>query len=364
MYRKPNLYIIVILLLFCATPKVASQFVELDSIFLSRLPKRFPQIKSLRMMHPAQKPDLYNILTKTQPPTYLIPITDGVSFWKKNNNLAVQINESTFSNWNAGGNNSVAALAVLQFQRKYLFRFIQWENTLSMRYGVNVQENEKYKKTDDELRFVSTLGYRQDTISNWYYSVKLNFRTQFTHGYKYPNREKIISSIMAPGYLFLGAGTAYSLDKKAFNFYFSPVTLKSTFVLRQELADAGAFGVQKAVYDEAGNRIQKGRNMDAEFGILVTNTWKKELFKNIQLNHRINLYSDYLERFGNVDIDWELQLQFLINKYFKANLGAHLIYDDDVRFEVVKNAQGTITDNGFAIAQFKQNLGIGLSYDF
>ncbi|MCV6630769.1 MAG: hypothetical protein OIF50_13030, partial [Flavobacteriaceae bacterium] len=197
-----------------------------------------------------------------------------------------------------------------------------------------------------------------------FYSIKANFRTQFTHGYKYPNTDKIISSFMAPGYLFLGAGGDYSLDKKRFNFYVSPVTLKATFVLRQELANTGAFGVKKAVYDAQGNLLKEGKQVEQEFGILLTNTWSKELLKNISLKHRINLYTDYLESFGNIDIDWELQLQFLINKYFKANLGGHLIYDDDVRFDVVKNNLGQIVDSGHALTQFKQTLGIGISYDF
>ena len=37
----------------------------------------------------------------------------------------------------------------------------------------------KNSKTDDQIRLSSTFGYRRDTISNWYYSVKANFNTQF-----------------------------------------------------------------------------------------------------------------------------------------------------------------------------------------
>ncbi|MCV6629449.1 MAG: DUF3078 domain-containing protein, partial [Flavobacteriaceae bacterium] len=111
--------------LLCSV-SVQAQRVELDSVFLSRLPILFPQIKAVNLRSPALKPNLDMVLTKKEMPTKLIPKTNGVNFWTNQNNLVLQINEATFSNWNAGGNNSVSALAVLGFVRKYKFRYLQW----------------------------------------------------------------------------------------------------------------------------------------------------------------------------------------------------------------------------------------------
>ncbi|MCL6266860.1 DUF3078 domain-containing protein [Flagellimonas myxillae] len=274
------------------------------------------------------------------------------SFWKKTNELALNINEVAFVNWNAGGDNSVSALANARFTRNYKFRYLTWNNDLRLRYGVNAQEGRQLRKTDDQIRISSTFGFRKDTITDWYYSVKANFNTQFSNGFKYPNRDTPISEFMAPGYLFLGAGTSFIPDGKKFNLYISPITQKATFVLDEALSNQGAFGVEE------------GERLFMELGFLVTNTWEKEIIKNVLMNHRLSLYTDYLLSFGNVDVDWELNFNLKVNKYIKTNIGTHLIYDDDIKFDEVVADDGSIIDPGIAKIQFKQLLGVGLSYAF
>lgn len=286
------------------------------------------------------------------------------SFWDKTNSFGLSINEVAFINWNAGGNNSISALGNVKFVRNYKFRYVQWQNSMDLRYGLSSIEGEKLRKADDAIRFSSSFAYRRDTISNWYYSANITFNTQFANGYKYPNRDNKVSKFMAPGYLLVGAGASYIPEGKKFNLFISPLTQKATFVLDEELANAGAFGVKKAVRDTDGNIIKKGERTNMELGFLVTNKWKTTVYDNMNLEHEISLYSDYINSFGNVDIDWELRLAMKVNQYVKATLGTNLLYDDDIRFDVVKAADGTITDPGKVKTQFKQLLGVGLSYDF
>lgn len=286
------------------------------------------------------------------------------SFWTKENTLGINVSEVAFVNWNAGGNNAISGLGFLKFVRNYKFRYIQWDNNAEFRYGLNAQEGRKLRKSEDVIRMSSNLGYRRDTISNWYYSVQLNFNTQFANGYKYPNREEHISTFMAPGYLFFGAGTSYITRDQKFNLYLSPLTQKSTFVLDQELADKGTFGVKKAVLDDNGNVITPGENLLMELGFLITNNWTWDVAENIELKSRLNLYTDYLASFGNIDIDWELNLKLRVNKYILTTLGTQIIYDDDILFDAVKNDNGIVIDPGEPRIQFKQLLGVGVAYDF
>lgn len=286
------------------------------------------------------------------------------SFWERVNELKVNFSEVAFVNWNAGGDNSVAANGIASFERNYKFRYIQWENDLRIQYGINQQEGKKLRKTDDAIRISSTFGYRRDTISNWYYSVKANFNTQFSAGYKYPNRENPISTFMAPGYLFIGAGASYIPEGQNFNLYISPLTQKATFVLDEALANRGAFGVDKAVLDSEGNVITPGKRNVMELGFLITNSWEKEIFKNINMKHRISLYTDYLNSFGNIDLDWELNFELVVNKFITTTIGTHMIYDDDIKFDEVKADNGTIITPGVTKIQFKQMLGIGIGYRF
>ncbi|MEH6679736.1 MAG: DUF3078 domain-containing protein [Sediminicola sp.] len=286
------------------------------------------------------------------------------SFWHKENVIGLNFNEVAFVNWKAGGDNSISAAGNLKLVRNYKFRYISWENDVELRYGINAQEGRKLRKTEDVIRLNSTFGYRRDTISNWYYSVKANFNTQFSNGYQYPNRDTPISRFMSPGYLFLGAGTSYIPEGKKFNLYISPLTQKATFVLDQNLADQGAFGVKKAVLDADGNTITPGENIFVELGFLITNTWETPIYENVLLNHRINLYTDYLRSFGNVDVDWELNIKLIVNKYMNATIGTQLIFDDDIKFDEVIAEDGSVLDPGDSKIQFKQLLSIGVAYNF
>lgn len=286
------------------------------------------------------------------------------TFWQTVNLIGLNFSQAAFINWNAGGNNSISALANARFERNYKFRYFQWENSLESRFGVNLQEGQKIRKTDDAIRITSTVGYRRDTISNWYYSVKANFNTQFTDGFKYPDRDAPISRVMSPGYFFLGAGTSYISEDRKFNLYISPLTQKATFVFDQDLADKGSFGVKKAVLDTDGNVIERGKNVFLEVGFLLTNNWETQLMENIALKHRLNIYTDYISSFGNIDVDWELNINLKVNKYIVTNLGTHIIYDDDILFDPIKNDAGLVINEGRPKLQFKQLLGVGVAYNF
>ena len=283
--------------------------------------------------------------------------------WSIKNSLGVNLSEVAFVNWNAGGNNSVSALFYGNFERKFQKDLLLWKTSATIRYGLNAQDGRKVRKTDDEISLNSTYGYRRDSTSNFRYSAKFNFKTQFANGYKYPQRDKSISSFMAPGYIFLGVGAEYSAPNEDLTVYLSPLTDKSTFVLDQRLANEGMFGVTPAVRDSIGNIITKGENVRTEVGILLTSSFSKEVFTNVNLDNQISFYTDYLNKFGNIDVDWELKLNLVVNEFVKANIGSHLIYDDDVKFKEDTNDDGTLETLGPKI-QFKQLLGVGVMYEF
>jgi len=288
-------------------------------------------------------------------------VNDTVTHWKSKNSIGIDLNEMAFMNWSAGGNSSVSGLLKGNFVRRYSDEKIKWNNELIIRYGVNMQDGLGLRKTDDALQFNSTFGHRKDSLSNWYTSAKLNFNTQFTDGYAYPNTEIAISKPFAPAYFFLGIGTEYVNKDKKIVLYLSPLTSKSTLVLDQRLADQGAFGVVKAVYDSNGNLLLHGRKSKNELGVLVTAMHKKEVMKNVMLENRLSLYSDYINNFGNIDVDWQLQMDLLVNKYVKANIGLHLLYDDDIKAKEQINGEQVIVGPKL---QLKQALGVGFVYNF
>lgn len=290
-------------------------------------------------------------------------INEKINYWKETNKVGVNLSEVAFINWNSGGNNSFSALLHGHFERKYVKDLLNWNNTLVVKYGFNAQEGRELRKTEDNLEINSNFGYRRDSVSNFYYSAKFNFNTQLTYGYRYPNTETPISKFLAPGYAFLGVGTEYSAPKEDLTLYVSPVTQKSTFVLDQTLANEGMYGVQPAIKDEEGNVLKEGQRIRTEFGFLFSSAFRKQIFDNIGLNNQLRLYSDYLNNFGNIDIDWELNLDLKVNEYVKASVGSHLKYDDDVKFKQDLDGDGKLETLGPKI-QFKQLLGVGVIYSF
>ena len=289
-----------------------------------------------------------------------IPISI-LTHWKNKNSIGFDLTQIAFVNWSAGGTSSVSGLLKGVFTRIRSDINSEWVNELSFRYGLNKQDGLEVRKTDDEFRLNSTFGYRKDTLSNWYFSGKFNFNTQFTNGYKYPNTENAISKPFAPAYTFLGIGANYFDKKKKFDVYISPLTMKNTLVLDQNLADSGAFGMTKATYDIDGNLITSGEKSRTELGFLLTNFYKKEVWKNIIMENRLSLYSDYINNFGNIDVEWRLKFDLVVNQYVKANIDIHLIYDDDVKTTEEVNGQNV---EAGAKVQLKQGIGVGLVYNF
>ena len=304
---------------------------------------------------------LFNSVTFFAQDVVKTTLPDTISHWEKKNTVGLDITQIAFVNWNAGGNSSISGLLKGNFLRKYQKGNLKWVNEMIIRYGVNKQDGVELRKTDDVFQVNSTLGYRKDTISNWYSSAKFNFNTQFTNGYAYPNTTKAISKPFAPAYIFLGVGSEYVNKPKKLNVYISPITMKTTLVLDQTLANQGAFGVNKAIYDINGNLIKEGELYRMELGFLVTNFYKKEIYKNIIWENRLSLYSDYINRFGNIDVDWQMQLELVVNEYVKANIGAHFIYDDDIKAKEERDGEQVTLGPKL---QLKQMLGVGLSYNF
>ncbi|NER18983.1 DUF3078 domain-containing protein [Spongiivirga citrea] len=284
-------------------------------------------------------------------------------WWTKKNNFGIDLSQASFVNWNAGGNNAIAGLVKGLFVRSYLRKQVSWDNEIEARYGLSKQQDIEVRKTEDLVRLKSTFGYRKDSISSWYYSVKLDFRTQFTDGFKYPDTSTPISRFMAPGYLFLGIGAEYAPKDKKFKLFLSPLTQKSTFVLDQDLADAGSFGVDEAVLDGDGNVLIPGKNSRNELGILITHNWEFPIYKNMNFKTNSTFYSDYLNKFGNIDVDWEMLITFKVNEYVNASIGTQLLYDDDVKFRDDLDGDGTLETLGPRV-QFRQVLGVGFNYNF
>ena len=98
-------------------------------------------------------------------------------------------------------------------------------------------------------------------------------------------------------------------------------------------------------------------------GILITNAYEAQVMDNIYLRNQLSLYTDYLNSFGNIDVDWEVVFDFKVNDFVKATLGSHIKYDNDVKIIEETDTEDEFVEKGASV-QWKQLLGIGVVVDF
>ena len=138
----------------------------------------------------------------------------------------------------------------------------------------------------------------------------------------------------------------------------SPLSARWTMVNNQLLADAGAFGVKPAEFDNMGVMTKKGENLRTEVGGYVKLNYVNSYFNNfLGLNTKLELFSNYLDKPQNIDVNYDLLLDFKLSSFLTARAQFTMIYDDDQRLP---------DDNGKLVprVQIRQMFGLGLAYRF
>lgn len=277
--------------------------------------------------------------------------------WNFKSIFGLNGSQTAFVNWAAGGRNNVSILGFIDASLKYNKNNTKWDNDLKfalggLKYIDSSGKREGIQKTDDRIDIASTFGYRFK--KHWYYTITSGFKTQSLNGFNFPNDSVKISTFMAPGYMNLSIGVEFA-PKETFNIYFSPLAGKTTIVRDQTLANAGAFGVAKATYDQNGLILKLGATIRNEFGSYLRFRFQKKIMENIEMKTRIELFSNYFNDPQNIDVNAENIFAFKLNKWFSDSLQWNVQYDDDI---IIRDVYG---NNGPRM-QFKSVLGLGISY--
>lgn len=283
---------------------------------------------------------------------------DTIQGWKTGGVFAINLAQTSLTNWAAGGQNSVAVNGLFSMFANMKRGKSVWDNSLNVGYGLLKQgKNTDFMKTDDKIDFLSKYG--QEAFKNFYYAALLNFKTQMTAGYNYPDVTNKISDLFAPAYLLLAVGLDYKPNAN-FSAFVAPLTAKFTFVTDDTLSAHGAYGVTpgETSKSEIGGYIR---------AIYTKNDFKGEFMKNVAFTTKIDLFSNYLDNPQNIDVSWETQIAMKVNKYITVNFNTHLLYDDNILIALDRNDDGDMTDPGDIPGkriQFKEILGVGFSYNF
>ena len=282
-------------------------------------------------------------------------VVDTVEGWKIGGTTSINLTQISLKNWSAGGQNSISITGLVNLFARFKKNNTLWENYLDLGYGTIDDDEKDWWKTDDKVDFTSKYGYKAS--NNWYYAALINMKTQMTAGYDYPDDSTKISGFLSPGYIVSAIGFDYK-PSKDFTVFIAPFTSKMTIVKSQSLADNGAFGMEPAEKDSNGNITKRGEWFRNEVGGYIRMFYKKELMKNVGLQTKLDLFSNYQTNPENIDLSWEVLISMKVNKYISATITTHLLYDDDIDF---------MKDDGSkegAKIQFKEVLGVGFLYKF
>lgn len=253
------------------------------------------------------------------------------SKWKITGQFSFLFNQSSFSNWKAGGDNTISGNFGINYDFNYKNGDWNWDNRIITDYGLSNSNDLGFRKNSDRFEYNTLLGKK--TKKNWFFSFFMNFKSQYSRGYDYKQTPALaISDFFAPAYLTFGPGMLW---KKSDNITINiaPATARFIFVSDEF---SGKYGVDE------------GDNSKFGLGFNLSGYFKYTLFKNVTMENVIALYSDYIENPQNVDIDYQVNFVLIINKHLTTDIRLHMLVDDNASNQV----------------QFKELFGLGFKYIF
>lgn len=263
--------------------------------------------------------------------------------WTLEGKSSLNFTQGFLENWTPGGENFLSTLILNDYTIDYEKKRASWENNFTYKLGGTQQGEQDVRKTEDIFEFNSKFGYNLKRRGLFFSNI-VNFKSQAFKGFDYTNEDnsKAISRFLNPGYLIVATGFEYKY-KKIMNAMVSPLSGKLSFMTDTVNYDPTAFG------------IEEGEKLRGEMGAYARINFKKEIVKNIVVNTYLELFNNYFNNPENIDINWQTTISFNVNKYIKAVLFTHVVYDDDVP---IPKANGKFTRN----FQIKETLGIGIAY--
>lgn len=244
------------------------------------------------------------------------------SIWDVGGNFAFNVQQAGFSNWAKGGEGSISWGTVLNVSAIRTGKNNSWKNSLQAGYGFISRGNSGLRKNADLLIIQSNYGLHIN--KNWEFNASIDIRSQFDNGYKFSvdsntgeEIRTLVSTFLAPGYVQPSLGFGYKEGKRV-NATLSPISNKLTIVLEETLSDLGRYGVDP------------GSKLRSQLGAAFAASYQEKIMDNVSLKTKLLLFGAY-EDLGLWDVNYDLFINFKVNKYISTNFLLQLIYDDDIR---------------------------------
>ncbi len=314
---------------------IQREIAELDSLrqvnrqFIQAIETRIPAIEVQKSWVKDAEEDRNDVLEA---------IRNMRSPWRREATLMLQVTQNyVTSNWYQGGSSSFAGLGIAKGQVSYITDRFTWENTGEWRIGgstVSADSLHKVNTTDDILRLYSKANLR--IVPKLFTSLSAEMETRLLPTYK-SNSMELKSAPFSPFRFTAAFGIDYK-PVKNLSVSFSPISYKVIHIADSARVKSTDYGL------ETGQRTQHniGSSVRLEY------TWKP--VREVAIETRFYTYTNY----RNVEVDLEVNCDFIINRFMSARLMLHPRYDSSVVMEGDKHAK----------IQFRELLSIGFAHKF
>ena len=253
----------------------------------------------------------------------LVPVDFEKRHWLNKFGMNLQFSQAyVSSNWYQGGNSSLNLIADFTYQSKLNTKFhpnLLFENYFQWKTALASTPDDPYRKyslTENRFQINSKFGYK--AIYNWYYSFNAMFKTPIFCGYKQGTQTRT-ASLLSPGELNIGLGMTYNYTSKQKKFILGLTISPLSYNLKTV--------IDKKV-DEVSHGLEAGHKTKSSYGSSAELTWTWQICYNVKYTSRIFGFTDYKK----VQVDWQNQFQFTINRFLTANLNVDMRYDDSTTF--------------------------------
>lgn len=247
-------------------------------------------------------------------------------------NASLKTTLQQFDNWQAGGDNTFSGLATIFMQHKYQNKIFSSNLTINARYGINVIDNDPFKNAD-EFKLSENMGWQMN--ENWSYSALINFRTQFTHGYKSRKDKTLISSLLSPGYLDVAVGLTYKKQGSPFVITLSPLSGNMTML------------VDPAVWENKNYGVEEGKKVLNQIGSSVNINYDKTFGEKKNMRYRTTFYT-FTDYRSTPTFRWDNTFDYDLTKYLSLQVYGVAYYHKPASTKM----------------QYQYSATIGLAYKF
>jgi hypothetical protein len=243
--------------------------------------------------------------------------------WEHTGFFIFNVNQAALSNWSSGGERFLIGInGILNYSSHHRKGKYTKDSYLDLELGVvEAASFRKFRKTTDRCDITLEMEHSIDS-SKFNYGILFNFNSQIFGGHNYAIAgNNKISSFLSPGKILFAPGIDFKNQNAGhyFSLFLSPATFRFVTKLDDQFYNQSKFGVDSA------------DQINTEIGAYLSSHYNLKLSKTANYISRLDLFSNYKRKPGNIDVLMNNLLTVNISKVFAANILVDLLYDDDVK---------------------------------